>query len=96
MAHDDISQLCDDPAAVLSVIEDKLAVGRPRQDLRMSDSIRDDIDLDSLSMMEAMTRVEEEYGIELIDNEEIYDIVTVGDLVELVQRTYRARMDSKL
>lgn len=81
----------EDPDMVLATIEDNLAVGRPRQDLRMSDSIRDDINIDSLSMMEAMTRVEEEVGIELIDNPEIYGVTTVGDLVALIQRVCRAR-----
>lgn len=85
--------LIDDPEQVLAIVEDKLAIGRPRLDLRLTDSIRDDIDIDSLSLMEAMTRVEEEYGIELIDNEEIQNVVTVGDLVALIQRVYRAQHD---
>ena len=80
-----------DPASVLAMIEDKISVGRPRLDLRMSDSVRDDIGLDSLSLMEALTRVEEEYDIALIDNEEIYQVRTVGDLVGLIQRTCGAR-----
>jgi acyl carrier protein len=80
-----------DPEAVLTVLEDKIAVGRPRLDLRLTDSVRDDIDLDSLSLMEALTRVEEEYGIELIDHEDIYGVETVGDLVALIQRTYHDR-----
>jgi acyl carrier protein len=41
--------------------------------------------------MEALTRVEEEYGIELIDHEDIYGVETVGDLVALIQRTYHDR-----
>ncbi|WP_083913254.1 acyl carrier protein [Nocardia concava] len=82
-----------DAEQVLAVIEDKLAVGRPRMDLRLTDSVRDDIDIDSLSLMEAMTRVEEEYGIELIDNEEIYTVVTIGDLVAFIQRVYRQQHD---
>ena len=80
-----------DPESVLATIEDKIAVGRPRLDLRMSDSVREDIGLDSLSLMEALTRVEEEYDIALIDNDEIYQVVTVGDLVGLVQRAYLTR-----
>jgi hypothetical protein len=40
--------------------------------------------------MEALTRVEDEYDIALIDNDEIFRVVTVGDLVGLVQRTYHA------
>ncbi|MFF0494497.1 acyl carrier protein [Nocardia sp. NPDC003482] len=78
-----------DDVAVLSVIEDQLGVGRPRPDLRMTDSIRDDIDLDSLSLMEALTRVEDHYGIELIDNPEIGGVRTVGDMVALIQRVRR-------
>ncbi|MCM6773141.1 phosphopantetheine-binding protein [Nocardia sp. CDC159] len=79
-----------DDAAVLAVIEDQLGVGRPRPDLRMTDSIRDDIDLDSLSMMEALTRVEDHYGIELIDDPDIGAVATVGDLVTLIQRVRAA------
>ena len=80
-----------DPESVLATIEDKISVGRPRLDLRMTDSVRDDIGLDSLSLMEALTRVEEEYDIALIDDEEIYQVRTVGDLVDLIQRICLAR-----
>ncbi|MBF6436578.1 acyl carrier protein [Nocardia cyriacigeorgica] len=83
----------EDPQVVLSAIEDELGVGRPRPDLRMTDSIREDINLDSLSLMEAMTRVEERYGIELIDNPEIGSVETVADLVGLIQRIYRQSRD---
>ena len=33
--------------------------------------------------------LEERYGIEVIDNPEIGGVVTVGDLVTLIQRIYR-------
>lgn len=80
-----------DAEAVLSVIEDQLGVGRPRPDLRLTDSIRDDINLDSLSLMEALTRVEEIYDVELIDDPDIHAVQTIGDLVVLIQKTHEAR-----
>lgn len=80
-----------DAEAVLSVIEDQLGVGRPRPDLRLTDSIRDDINLDSLSLMEALTRVEEIYDLELIDNPDIHSVQTIGDLVVLIQKSHEAR-----
>ncbi|WP_069812625.1 acyl carrier protein [Streptomyces sp. TP-A0874] len=75
---------------VLAKLEDAIAADRPRRDLRLTDSITQDIRLDSLALLEVLTRVEDEFDIELIDNPETYSARTVGDLVELVKATARA------
>ena len=71
---------------VLRRLEDAVAADRPRRDLRLTDSINRDIGLDSLALLEVLTRVEEEFGIELLDTPETYTAATVQDLVELIQR----------
>lgn len=71
--------------AVVRTLEDAVAVDRPRRDLRLTDSISQDIRLDSLALLEVLTRVEEAFDIELIDAPEIYSATTVGELVAVVQ-----------
>ena len=76
---------------IVSRIEDAIAADRPRRDLRMTDSIREDLRLDSLALMEVLTRVEEQFDIELIDTAEIYSVVTVGELVQVIRSTLAAK-----
>lgn len=45
----------------------------------------DDLDLDSLEVVELVQLVEDEFGIE-INDEELADVETVGDLQKLVDR----------
>ncbi|WFB10761.1 phosphopantetheine-binding protein [Streptomyces sp. LX-29] len=71
--------------AIVATLEEAIAVDRPRRDLRLTDSISQDIRLDSLALLEVLTRVEEEFGIELIDTPETYTAGTVGDLAAVIQ-----------
>ncbi|MFK4071127.1 phosphopantetheine-binding protein [Streptomyces sp. NPDC029674] len=71
--------------AIVRVLEDAVAADRPRRDLRLTDSISQDIRLDSLALLEVLTRVEEAFDIELIDAPEIYSAATVEDLVAVVR-----------
>jgi acyl carrier protein len=71
---------------VVAGIEQAVAVNQPRRDLRLTDSIRDNLRLDSLAMLELLTRIEERFGIEIVDRPELYTSVsTVGDLVTMIQ-----------
>jgi acyl carrier protein len=76
------------PAAdeILDGLEQAIAVNRVHRDLRLTDKIRDNLRLDSLALMEVLTRVEEHFAVELIDRPEFYSsVTTVGDLVALIQ-----------
>jgi acyl carrier protein len=66
-------------------LEDAVAVNRPRRSLRQFDSIREDLRLDSLALLEVLSRLEDEVDIDLIDNPEVHSVITVGDLVRLIQ-----------
>ncbi|MFB7501990.1 acyl carrier protein [Streptomyces broussonetiae] len=80
--------------AVVRKLEDAVAVDRPRRDLRLTDSISQDIRLDSLALLEVLTRIEEEFGIDLIDAPDTYSATTVQDLVTLIQ-TRAAAVDTQ-
>jgi acyl carrier protein len=70
---------------ILAGIEQAIAIDHQRRDLRLTDSIRDSLRLDSLALLELLTRVEERFGIELVDRPELYTSVsTVGDLVAVI------------
>jgi acyl carrier protein len=74
------------PDEIIARLEQALAVDRPRRDLRPTDKIRENLRLDSLALMELLTRIEEQFDIELIDRPELYSaVVTVGDLVSQIQ-----------
>lgn len=79
--------------AIVGKLEDAVAVDRPRRDLRLTDSISQDIRLDSLALLEVLTRVEEEFDIELIDSPETFAATTVGDLARLIQSKVTAGAD---
>ncbi|MFF2396028.1 acyl carrier protein [Nocardia sp. NPDC058114] len=91
MSSDINAGVVDDPAAVVRLLEDWIAEHRPRIDLKLADSIRDDLNVDSLTLMEAMSRVEDSLEIQLIDNPRIQDVVTIADLVELIQLECRGK-----
>lgn len=71
---------------IVAGIEHAIAVDHPRRDLRLTDTIRDGLRLDSLALLELLARVEERFGVELVDRPELYTSVsTVGDLVTVIQ-----------
>jgi acyl carrier protein len=72
-------------ADIITGIEDAIAVDRPRRDLRATDRIRENLRLDSLALLELLTRIEERFGIELIEHPGVYSANTVGELVELIR-----------
>jgi acyl carrier protein len=74
-------------AEILTSIEDAVAADRPRPQLALTDSLQDTLRLDSLAMLEILTRIEDEFGIELIDAPAVYSVKTVADLVDLIATT---------
>jgi acyl carrier protein len=65
-----------------TVIENLVAFGAD-PDVVTRDATLDDIDVDSLDLVELTQVVEEKYGIDL-DGEDFKKIKTVGDVVDLV------------
>lgn len=51
-------------------------------------NIEDDLSADSMDKLEVMIALEEEFGIEIVD-EEADGLVTVGDVVRCVERKMR-------
>jgi acyl carrier protein len=73
-------------AEIVAGIEQAVAIDHPRRDLRLTDTVRDTLRLDSLALLELLTRIEERFDIELVDRPELYTSVsTVGDLVTVIQ-----------
>ncbi len=54
------------------------------EDIRLDSSIQDDLNADSLDVMEVAMAVGDEYDIE-ISEEELNEIKTVGDIVRYVE-----------
>jgi acyl carrier protein len=53
------------------------------------DRLVEDLQVDSLSGLELLVRVEDEFGIRLVDDERAGTVTTVGDLVALVAALLR-------
>ena len=64
---------------VRNIIIDQLGVDA--EDVTMEANFRDDLEADSLDLVELIMRFEEEFGGEISD-EEAQNIVTVGDAVK--------------
>jgi acyl carrier protein len=69
----------------LAALEEVYArVKRVQRDLRPSDRIVQDLEIDSLATLEILLGLEERFGVALVDNLQAASITTVGDLVELL------------
>ncbi|MGW7003963.1 acyl carrier protein [Streptomyces sp. NPDC054933] len=69
----------------LTVLEEVYArVKRVSRDLRPSDRIVRDLEIDSLATLEILLALEERFAVSLVDNPKAVGVVTVGDLVDLV------------
>ena len=58
--------------------------GIPADDVQMDKSFTDDLDVDSLSMVEVVVAAEERFGVKIPD-EEVKKLKTVGDAVNYIQ-----------
>ncbi|MEV0218293.1 phosphopantetheine-binding protein [Streptomyces sp. NPDC050704] len=76
----------------LAALEEVYArVKRVRRDLRPSDRIVQDLEIDSLATLEILLALEERFGVALVDNLQAARITTVGDLVALLDELRAGR-----
>ncbi len=59
--------------------------GIPVEDVKLDKSFTDDLDIDSLSMVEIIYAAEEKFGVSIPD-EESKNLKTVGDAVAYIER----------
>ncbi|BCJ25942.1 MULTISPECIES: acyl carrier protein [Actinocatenispora] len=69
-------------AHLAAVIED--LGGAAAGEITREKSLRDDLDIDSLSMVEVVVSIEDKYGVELPDDA-MTGLHTVGDLVDFIE-----------
>jgi acyl carrier protein len=59
--------------------------GIPKEDVQLDKSFTDDLDIDSLSMVEVVVAAEERYDVKIPDDD-VKDLKTVSDAVSYIQR----------
>ncbi|MBA3718809.1 MAG: acyl carrier protein [Nocardioidaceae bacterium] len=59
--------------------------GVPADDVKMDKSFVDDLDVDSLSMVEVVVAAEEKFDVKIPDDE-VKNLKTVGDAVAYIER----------
>jgi acyl carrier protein len=59
--------------------------GIPADDVEMGKSFTDDLDIDSLSMVEIVVAAEEKFGVKIPDDD-VKNLKTVGDAVGYIER----------
>ncbi|MGH3344091.1 MAG: acyl carrier protein [Carbonactinosporaceae bacterium] len=59
--------------------------GIPAEDVQLDKSFVDDLDVDSLSMVEVVVAAEEKFGVKIPDDD-VKNLRTVGDAVGYIQR----------
>ncbi len=60
--------------------------GIPTEDIQLEKSFTDDLDVDSLSMVEVVVAAEERFGVSIPDDE-VKSLKTVGDAVAYIERS---------
>jgi acyl carrier protein len=66
----------------LAVIVNEVA-GVPVEDVQLDKSFVDDLDIDSLSMVEVVMAAEDKWGVKIPDSE-VKNLKTVGDAVNFI------------
>ena len=59
--------------------------GIPADDVQLDKSFTDDLDVDSLSMVEVVVAAEEKFGVKIPDDE-VKNLKTVGDAVAYIEK----------
>lgn len=72
----------EDILAGLAAIVNEVA-GIPAENVQMGKSFVDDLDVDSLSMVEVVMACEDKFGVTIPDTE-VKNLVTVGDAVNYI------------
>ncbi|MBN0975567.1 MULTISPECIES: acyl carrier protein [unclassified Gordonia (in: high G+C Gram-positive bacteria)] len=70
-------------AGIAEIVED--VTGIEPEEVTVDKSFVDDLDIDSLSIVEIVVQLEDKYGVKIAD-EDIQQLSTVGDAVAFVQR----------
>jgi acyl carrier protein len=70
--------------AGLAEIVNEIA-GIPAEDIQLEKSFTDDLDVDSLSMVEVVVAAEERFGVQIPDDD-VKGLRTVGDAVAYIER----------
>jgi len=60
--------------------------GIPTDDIQLEKSFTNDLDVDSLSMVEVVVAAEERFGVSIPDDE-VKSLKTVGDAVSYIERS---------
>ena len=63
--------------------------GIPADDVQLDKSFTDDLDVDSLSMVEVVVAAEEQFGVKIPDDE-VKNLKTVGDAVAYIENASAA------
>lgn len=63
--------------------------GIPADTVQLEKSFTDDLDVDSLSMVEVVVAAEEKFGVRIPDDE-VKNLKTVGDAVSFIERARTA------
>lgn len=63
--------------------------GIPTTDVQLQKSFIDDLDVDSLSMVEVVVAAEERFGVKIPDDA-VKELSTVGDAVSYIERAAQA------
>jgi len=74
--------------AALADIVNEVA-GVSVDDVQLDKSFTDDLDVDSLSMVEVVVEAEEKFGVKIPDDE-VKNLKTVGDAVSYIERAQAA------
>ena len=75
----------DEVLAGLAEIVEEVA-GIPASSVLMDKSFTDDLDVDSLSMVEVVVAAEEKFGCKIPDDD-VKNLVTVGDAVQYIVKS---------
>jgi acyl carrier protein len=76
--------MATDVRAELAEIVEEIA-GVPADDVQSDKSFVEDLDVDSLSMVEIVVAAEEKFGVRIPDDE-VKNLKTVGDAVSFIER----------
>ena len=74
----------DEVLSGLAEIVNEIA-GIPAEDVELDKSFTDDLDVDSLSMVEVVVAAEERFGVKIPDDE-VPNLKTVGDAVSFIEK----------
>ncbi len=63
--------------------------GIPAEDVQLDKSFTDDLDVDSLTMVEVVVAAEEQFGVKIPDDD-VKNLKTVGDAVAYIENAQNA------